>query len=205
MFGGIDAAWLGEPLNGSHLVPYWKISESAKVPVAVFTGVAPPGTSRHGCCAGYRTTAARLQDVEEVLVRYPKLRMSLVQAGWPYLDQTIALTHSYPELYADIGTVAGNPAIPPEEFPGYLHSLIRAGLGKRLMFGSGLSAPGSAAKVGSIVDAVQAVPFLSDEQRAGIFYRNAEHFLALPPRDRTRPMPLPDGRGAELLGGTPAG
>ena len=31
-----------------------------------------------------------------------------------------------------------------------------------------------------IVEAIQAAPFLSEEQRADIFYRNAERFLARP-------------------------
>jgi predicted TIM-barrel fold metal-dependent hydrolase len=178
VFGEIDAAWLGEPLSGSHLAPYWALAETIQVPVAVFTGLAPAGTSFRACCTGYRATSARLQDVEEVLVRHPRLRMDLMQAGWPYRERTIALMHSYPELYADVGNLAGNPSIPREEFFDYLHALIRAGLGKRLMFGSGLSAQEWGAKIGPIIEVIQAAPFLSEEQRADIFYRNAERFLA---------------------------
>lgn len=180
VFGEIDAAWLGEPLSGSHLAPYWDLVEAVQVPVAVFTGLAPAGTQFRACCTGYRATAARLQDVEEVLVRHPRMRVDLMQAGWPYREQTIALMHSYPELYADLGNLAGNPTIPREEFFDYLHALIRAGLGKRLMFGSGLSAQEWGAKIGPIVEVIQAAPFLSEEQRADIFYRNAERFLASP-------------------------
>ena len=189
VFGEIDAAWLGEPLSGPHLAPYWALSEAARVPVTVFTGLAPAGTARRACCAGYRATAARLQDVEEVLVRHPTLRVDLMQAGWPYLEQTVALMHSFPELYADLGNLAGNPAIPREEFFDYLRALIRAGLGKRLMFGSGLSAQEWAAKVGPMIDAVQAAPFLTDEERADIFSANAERFLATPRRGSPRALP----------------
>jgi predicted TIM-barrel fold metal-dependent hydrolase len=180
VFGEIDAAWLGEPLDGSHLAPYWNVVDSMRVPVAVFTGLAPAGTSLRACCAGYRATAAHLRDIEEVLVRHPTLRIDLMQAGWPYREQTIALMHSYPELYADLGNLAGNPSIPREEFWDYLHALIRAGLGERVMFGSGLSAQEWGAKIGSIVEPIQAAPFLSEAQRADIFYRNAERFLARP-------------------------
>jgi hypothetical protein len=55
------------------------------------------------------------------------------------------------------------------------------------MCSSGLSAQEWAAKIGPIVDAVQVVPFLSDAQRADIFYRNAERFLA-GPRASARPV-----------------
>ena len=96
--------------------------------------------------------------------------------------------HSYPELYADLGNLAGNPAIPRDEFLDYLQALMRAGLGKRLMFGSGLEAQEWAAKIGPVIDAIQAAPFLSDDERADIFYRNAERFLGGP--DALRPAPL---------------
>jgi predicted TIM-barrel fold metal-dependent hydrolase len=177
VFGEVDAAWLGESLTSPRLAPYWELSEAARIPVAVFTGLAPAGTALRRCCGGYRATAARLQDVEALLVRHPTLRVDLMQAGWPYREETVALMYSYPEVYADLGNLAGNPAVPREEFLDYLHALMRAGLGKRLMFGSGLSAQEWAAGIGPIVDAVQEAPFLSDDDRADIFYRNAERFL----------------------------
>ena len=186
VFGEVDAAWLGEPLDSPHLAPYWELSEGAQVPVAVFTGLAPAGTSARPCCARYRATAARLQDVEEVIVRHPKLRMYLLQAGWPYRAETVALLQTYPELYAELGNVVGNPAIPREEFLDYLRALMRAGFGKRLMFGSGLSAQEWGTKVGPMIDAIQAAPFLSEDERADIFYRNAERFLRAPARGASR-------------------
>jgi predicted TIM-barrel fold metal-dependent hydrolase len=186
VFGEIDAAWLGEPLAGARLSPYWELSEATQVPVAVFTGLAPAGTSLRPCCTRYRATAARLQDVEEILVRYPRLRVYLMQAGWPYRAETVALMQSYPELYADLGNLAGNPAIPREEFYDYLQALMRAGVGRRLMFGSGLSAQEWAANIASRIEAIQSAPFLSDDQRADIFYRNAERFLRTPAFSRPR-------------------
>lgn len=186
VFGEIDAAWLGERLASARLSPYWELSEAAQVPVAVFTGLAPAGTSLRPCCTRYRATAARLQDVEEVLVRYRRLRVYLMQAGWPYRAETVALMQSYPELYADLGNLAGNPAIPREEFHDYLHALMRAGVGRRLMFGSGLSAQEWAANIGPRIEAIQSAPFLSDDQRADIFYRDAERFLRTPASSRPR-------------------
>jgi uncharacterized protein len=188
VFGEIDAAWFGEPLSGARLAPYWALIEAAQVPAAVFTGLAPAGTASRSCCTGYRATAARLQDVEEILVRHPNLRVYLMQAGWPYRAETVALMHTYSELYADLGNLAGNPTIPREEFFDYLQGLMRAGLGKRLMFGSGLAAQEWAARIGSVVNAVQAAPFLSEDERADIFYRNAERFLR---STLSAPHPLP--------------
>ena len=82
VFGEIDAAWLGEPLAGARLSPYWELSQATQVPVAVFTGLAPAGTALRPCCTHYRATAARLQDVEEALVRHPKTLPSQLPRTW---------------------------------------------------------------------------------------------------------------------------
>ena len=177
VFGEIDAAWLGESVTSAQLAPYFDLSQAMNIPVAIFTGVAPAGTQLDPCCPHYRTSLGRPARVEELLVRYPKLRVYLMQAGWPFRDETIALMHTYPNVYADLGNVAGNPDIPRAEFYDYLHALIRAGLGKRIMFGSGLSAQEWAAKIGPIIAEIQEAPFLSDEERADIFYNNADRFL----------------------------
>src|SRR5690606_42059674 len=69
-----------------------------------------------------------------MLKRHPKLRVWLMHAGWPYLQETKALMYVYPQLYADVSV--SNWIIPRAEFHGYLEALLTAGLGDRLMFGS---------------------------------------------------------------------
>lgn len=179
VLGEIDAAWRGEPLDSNFLDAYWGLSETQDIPAFIFTGLAPPGTQYQPCCPRYRTHLGRPEQLEEVLIRHPKLRVNLMQAGWPYREETIALMHTYPELYADLGNIAGNPRIPREEFYDYLRALMRAGLGKRLMFGSGLSIDEWQAKIGGILAAIEGASFLTAEERADIFYNNAARFLRL--------------------------
>ena len=71
-----------------------------------------------------------------------------MHAGWPLLDRTIALLYAcdgggaqrgsapaaYPQVYLDIAVV--NWTQPRAEFHRYLRSLVEAGYGKRIMFGS---------------------------------------------------------------------
>jgi len=177
VLGEIDAAWRGERLDTEFLEPYWAMSETHDIPVFVFSGAAPPGTAFQSCCPKYRTWLGRPEVVEDVLVRHPRLRVNLMQAGWPYRDETIALMHAYPGVYADLGNLAGNPGIPREEFYDYLRALITAGLGKRLMFGSGLSIDEWQARIGDVIAVVNEAPFLTTEQRDDIFYSNAARFL----------------------------
>jgi predicted TIM-barrel fold metal-dependent hydrolase len=187
VFGEIDAAWRGEPLDSDFLEAYWTLSETQDIPAFIFTGLAPPGTPYQPCCPRYRTRLGRPEQLEEVLARHPKLRVNLMQAGWPYREETIALMQTYPESYVDLGNIVGNPRIPREEFYDYLRSLLRAGLEKRIMFGSGLSIDEWPAKIGSIMAPIEEAPFLTAEQRADIFYNNAVRFLRLNDVENIKP------------------
>src|SRR5512144_546846 len=46
VLGELDGAWDGEPLTAPQLEPYLSVAENSGTPVAVFTGVAPPGTAK---------------------------------------------------------------------------------------------------------------------------------------------------------------
>jgi len=57
-----------------------------------------------------------------------------MHAGFPYLQETKAIMHMYPQVYADLAAI--DWLRPREDFHEYLRALMRAGLGKRLLFGS---------------------------------------------------------------------
>ena len=70
--------------------------------------------------------------------------------------------------------------IPRAAFYDYLEALVRAGLGKRLMFGSDqMRWP---EKIGEGIEAIQQAPFLTAEQKRDILYNNAVRFLRLQQR-----------------------
>ena len=175
VLGELDGAWDGEPLTATRLEHYFSVAESSGTPVAVFTGVAPPRTVAR--FPQYRVRLGRPSAVEPVLARHPRLRVYLMQAGWPFLEDTIAFMHVHPDVYADIGNLSANPAIPLDEFHAYLGALMRAGVGKRLMFGSGLDVMEWAAGIGPMVKSVEDAPFLSPSDRADIFFANAARFI----------------------------
>ena len=177
--GEIDAQYAGERLDAPWLEPYWALSESLGVVVAVHTGFAQPGTV-YDCCPRFRTNLGNPQHLEEVLARHPRLRVYLMHAGWPYLEETKAIMHMYPQVYADLAGFAFNPGIPREEFYEYLQALIRAGFAKRLMFGSGLSPESWATEIVAAITLLNEAPFLTTPQKADIFFNNAARFLRLP-------------------------
>ena len=101
-----------------------------------------------------------------------------MHAGYPYMDDTLALLHGHPQVYADIAGI--NWMLPRQEFHEYLRRLVQAGFGKRLMFGSDqMQWPGA---IPLAIEAVESARFLSAEGKRDIFYNNAARFLRLPAR-----------------------
>lgn len=156
------------------VAPYFELAVELDVPVAIHTGLGDSGTP-YNCCPKFRTSLGNPQLMEDILVRYPKLRVSLMHAGYPYLAETKALLYVYPQVYVDIGVL--DWALPRAEFHSYLKALMDAGFGKRIMFGSDQMVWPEA--IGLAIAGVESATFLTPEQKRDIFYNNAAAFLRL--------------------------
>jgi uncharacterized protein len=182
VLGEIDAQYAGVPLDAAWLEPYWATAEALDVPVAVHTGFGQPRTPYDPCCSRFRAALGNPLAIEPALARHAKLRVYLMHAGWPFLAETKAILQLYPQVYVDLGSFAFNPGIPRAEFYDYLEQLLRAGFGKRIMFGSSLSPEDWGHDIGQAIQLIDEAPFLTAEQKDDIFYGNAARFLRLPPQ-----------------------
>jgi predicted TIM-barrel fold metal-dependent hydrolase len=174
VLGELVAQYAGLSLANPLFEPYLALAEELDIPVGVHTGLGPEGTP-YTCCPKFRVTYGNPILLEEVLIRHPKLRLYIMHGGWPYLEGTKAIMAVYPQVYADLAVI--NWIIPREEFHEYLRSLIRAGLGKRIMFGSDQMVWPEA--IGMAIAGIESATFLSQEQKRDIFYNNAARFLGL--------------------------
>ncbi len=178
VLGEVTAEYAGLTLSDAQYEPYLALAEELDVPVALHTGTGPPGISYDECCRGFRVSLGNPALIEEALNRHPKLRVSLMHAGWPYLQETIAILFEYPQVYADLG--AADWLLPRPAFHAYLKALVDAGLGKQIMFGSDhMYWPEG---IGLAIDGVDSATFLTREQKRDIFYNNAARFFRLEPQ-----------------------
>jgi hypothetical protein len=161
--------------NDPRMEPYYALAEEMDIPVGIHTGTGPPGTPYEPCCPNFRVTLGNPILVEEVLIRHPRLRVYLMHGGSPYLQETKAILLVYPQVYVDLATI--NWIMPREEFHGYLRELVRAGFGKRLLFGSDQMVWPEA--IGMAVGGIESATFLTEEEKRDIFYNNAVRFLRL--------------------------
>jgi uncharacterized protein len=172
ILGEIGAQYLGLLPTDPSLEPYFALAEELDIPVAIHTGISAPNTP-YECCPKFRTSLGNPMLLEEVLIRHPKLRVDLMHAGYPFLQETVALMSVYPQVYADLGAI--DWIIPRAEFHAYLQALMRAGLGKRLMFGSDQMIWPEA--IGMAIDGIESARFLAHQQKRDIFYNNAVRFF----------------------------
>jgi uncharacterized protein len=174
VLGEIGAQWAGLTPSDERLEPYFALAEELDVPVGIHTGLGEPGAPLHGN-PNFRVALGNPLLLEPVLIRHPKLRLYLMHAGWPFLEETKAILHVYPQVYVDVAII--NWAIPRSEFHEYLRALIRAGFEQRIMFGSDQMFWPEA--IGMAVEGVDSASFLTRSEKRDIFYNNAVRFFRL--------------------------
>lgn len=178
VFGEWGLQYRGLHPNDGSLAPYWALAEELDVPVGVHTGLGDAGLTS-SCCPDFRARLGSPLAYEDILVAHPDLRLYLMHAGYPFLDDTKALLTIYPQVYVDVAVI--NWAIPRDEFHAYLRALIVAGFGDRIMFGSDQMVwPES---IPLAVEGVSSAAFLTPSQKEAIFYDNAARFLRLSPEE----------------------
>jgi predicted TIM-barrel fold metal-dependent hydrolase len=174
VLGEVMNQFVGVAPGDSLFEPYLALAEDSDVPVGIHIGPGPPGAFYLGA-KGYRATLARPLLLEEALLRHPKLRVYVMHAGWPMLDEVLLMLYSHPQLYVDLGIISF--ALPRAEFHRYLERLVQAGFGKRVLFGPDQMVWPQA--VERAIEAVESAPSLSPDQKRDIFYNNAARFLRL--------------------------
>jgi len=174
VIGEIENQYAGIEPGDPRMEPYWALAEELQVPVALHLGEAYPGAPYTGA-PGYRVAPGNPLLLEEVLVRYPRLRIYVMHYGSPFVEEMIAILYAYPNVYIDIG---GNTwPYKREYFYSQLERFMDAGFGKRIMFGSDQMKWPELIEIS--IDVIEEAPFLSDSEKRDILYNNAARFLDL--------------------------
>jgi uncharacterized protein len=174
LFSEVSPQYEGVTLDDPRWEPYFALAEELDIPVGVHLGEGPPG-GPYWAAPSYRARLTSPLQLEDVLIRHPRLRLYVIHYGSPLIDEMIALLFSHPQVYVDI---SGNDwAQPRPHFYGQLKRLIDAGFAKRIMWGSDQMVWPRAVDVA--ITTIETAPFLSAEQKRDIFYNNAARFLRL--------------------------
>jgi len=178
VIGEMAPFYAGILADDPSISPYFELAQELDIPVGFHIFPGGPNYGFHmmpEMLGGMRTNNANPLQLENVLVKYPNLKVYIMHGGWPYVEDIKALMYAHPNVYVDVAVV--NWILPQVEFNAYLKSLINAGFGDRIMFGSDQMVWPQTIDVA--IETVNSVGFLTLEQKEDIFYDNAAKFLGL--------------------------
>jgi predicted TIM-barrel fold metal-dependent hydrolase len=181
----VTVQYLGIAPDDPSMESYWALAEDLDIPVGIHVGTGPLGAPYLGF-DGYRGRLHSPLLLEEVLVRHPELRVYVMHAGWPMLDDLLALLWTHPQVYVGLGVI--DWALPTAEFHRYLRRIVEAGFGKRVLFGTDQMV--WPAVMERAIESIRSAEFLSPAQKRDILFGNAVRFLRLSP-DRVAAMQDP--------------
>ena len=170
----ITTQYQGIEPAGPELAPYWAMLEENDIPAGIHIGPGPPGVIYIGATE-YRARLHSALTLEEVLVRHPNLRVYIMHAGFPMLDDLLAVMFAHPQVYVEVGVIVWTQ--PKAAFYRYLQGIVDAGFGDRVMFGSDQMVWPET--IGRSIQVIKDAPFLSEEQKRDILFNNAVRFLRL--------------------------
>ncbi len=178
LFAEVSPQYQGMSLDDVALEPYFALAEELDIPVGVHLGEGPVGGAHFlggSTPSPYRARLSSPFQLEEVLIRHPRLRIYVMHFGSPLVDEMIALLYSHPQVYVDIAQ--NNWGFPREHFYSQLKRLIDAGFEQRIMWGSDQMVWPRTIEIA--IETIEKAPFLTEEQKRNIFYNNAARFLRL--------------------------
>ena len=166
----------GMTISDPGFAPYIQICEREGIPIALHTGQGPPTIYKR-----YPKFRLNLGDpllIDEVLIKYPNLKIYLMHAGIPFYENTLAIMEQYPQVYVDLGAVLflkrGSTPFHVEDF---LKKVKDYGLVDRVMFGSdSMYWPD---ELENSIRRLDNFEFLDEQDKRKIFYEYAVRFFEL--------------------------
>jgi predicted TIM-barrel fold metal-dependent hydrolase len=168
--GELCNQYMAIPPNDPVLDPVFALAAEFDVPVLIHCSGTGDVTAKN-----FRIARGHPELLQDVLIKYPTLRLCIAHGGFPFFEETAAILYHYPNVYLDLSAI--NWIIPRSMFHRYLRDLIDAGLSKRIMFGS--DQMGYPEAIDLAIAAIESAEFLTPEQKRDIFYNNAARFLRL--------------------------
>src|ERR1700761_1285491 len=153
---------------------YFALAEELDIPVGVHMGTGGSGRANIST-PKFRGSMGDPLLFEELLARHPKLRLWIMHAGYPMIDNLLTLLQENSHVYVDCAGLIWS--YPIKEVNRYIERIVDAGFEDRLMFGTDqMIWPKLMA---TSIEVIQNADYLTPEQKRDILYNNAARFLRL--------------------------
>ena len=174
VMGEIGLQYEGISPSDSSVDAYFALAEELDVPVAIHMGTGGSGRANI-TTPKFRGSMGNPLLLEELLARHPKLRVQVMHAGYPMIDNMLTLLQANSHVYVDVAGLIWS--YPIKEVNRYIERLVDGGFEDRVMFGTDqLLWPKLMAYSISII---QNADYLTAQQKRDILYNNAAWFLRI--------------------------
>jgi len=174
VMGEIGLQYQGISPSDPSVDAYFALAEELDVPVAIHMGTGGSGRANIGS-PKFRGSMGNPLLLEELLARHPKLRVQVMHAGYPMIDNMLTLLQANSHVYVDVAGLIWS--YPIKEVNRYIERLVDGGFEDRVMFGTDqLIWPKLMTYSISII---QNADYLTSQQKRDILYNNAARFLRL--------------------------
>ena len=174
VMGEIGLQYEGISPSNPSVDSYFALAEELDIPVAIHMGTGGSGRANISE-PKFRGSMGDPLLLEGLLARHPKLRVQVMHAGYPMIDNMLTLLQANSHVYVDVAGLIWS--YPIKEVNRYIQRLVDAGFEDRVMFGTDqLIWPKLMAYSISII---QNADYLTPQQKRDILYNNAARFLRL--------------------------
>jgi predicted TIM-barrel fold metal-dependent hydrolase len=174
VMGEIGLQYEGLSPSDPSVDKYFALAEELDVPVAIHMGTGGSGRANIGMKT-FRGSMGNPLLLEDLLARHPKLRVQVMHAGYPMIDNMLTLLQANSHVYVDVAGLIWS--YPLKEVNRYVERLVDAGFEDRVMFGT--DQLGWPKLMTYSISVIQNADYLTPQQKRDILYNNAARFLRL--------------------------
>jgi len=179
VMGEIGLQYEGLSPSDPSVDKYFALAEELGIPVAIHMGTGGSGRANI-TSPKFRGSMGNPLLLEDLLARHPKLRVQVMHAGYPMIDNMLTLLQANSHVYVDVAGLIWS--YPLKEVNRYIERLVDAGFEDRVMFGTDqMEWPKLMAYSISII---QNADYLTPDEKRDILYNNAARFLRLDTKDK---------------------
>ncbi len=174
VMGEVAPQYQGMSPSDMSLDGYFGVAEKLGIPVGIHMGTGGNGMANISS-PKYRASMGRPFLLEDMLARHPKLKIWVMHAGYPMIDEMIALMGANAYVYVDLAGFIWS--YPLDEIHDYLKRLVQAGFAKRILYGTDLMVWPKLQETS--IGVIENATYLSEDQKRDILFNNAVRFFNL--------------------------
>jgi len=174
VMGEVGLQYQGISPSDPSVDAYFALAEELDIPVGIHMGTGG-GARANIALPRFRGSKGDPLLLEDLLARHPRLRLWIMHAGYPMIDNLLTMLQANSHVYVDVAGLIWS--YPIKEINMYIQRIVDAGFEDRVLFGTDqMYWPKLMA---TSISVIQNADYLTPQQKRDILYNNAARFLRL--------------------------